>query len=286
MNPQHYSNATTIRGTHVESPAEYTSSGARKDVDFDIWQRDIERKLKERRRSQGYPKINEISEKIVASKKRASIPAYERLHQQAVVKQRNQKERLNQSVIVSQSMRNTSGPKSLNTSLINAKSSILQKIEGDINYGERMYERNKKRKEEQARLWVKLKTEKEQKELQHATFHPQINRVSNSLVRSNKKKKFEDRLLELGQAAEEKLKRQRNLLQAQDKVNCPFRPQITLMYDACSLPQIGARNSRDRGRAKPRPKTWRRRRSCVSSQPRARASSTARTVAWRHGYSP
>ncbi len=233
-------------GLYPATPSAVTSPGARSD--FDIWQREIERDLKSRRQPRKGPTINEMSERIVARKARGSVPAYIRLHQQALAKQKQkQREKLNQSALIGSPLSNTAGPKSLNAS------AVCNRTSSELNYGARMYERNKQKHDEQMRLWVKLKGEEEKKELQDATFHPEINRMSKSLAKSRSRAtKPEVRLIELGTVQQERLKQGQNTQILQEKLQCPFHPKINKRYLSGGLLfWIGARNWRRNATTEP-----------------------------------
>eukprot|EP01022_Parablepharisma_sp_SALTPOND_P028351 TRINITY_DN70840_c1_g1_i1.p1 TRINITY_DN70840_c1_g1~~TRINITY_DN70840_c1_g1_i1.p1 ORF type:complete len:553 (+),score=71.78 TRINITY_DN70840_c1_g1_i1:3889-5547(+) len=211
--PKGNSNAASVRGTATGSP-----------LGFEAWQNEIVQCLKDRRKPQNHPKINELSEKIVAGKNRGTVPTYMRLYKQALAKQKTEraKERLNQSAVLT----NTLGTTSIKPP--HASSKIL-------NYGERMYEKHKRKKEEKQQEWVRLKAEKEQKEMRSATFHPSLNSRSQSLVRSRSLAKPEERLLRLGQLANEKMENVRNMKVEQEKLGCPFKPSIGRKSDQLAL---------------------------------------------------
>ncbi len=187
--------------------------------EFEAWQQTIERELKDRRMPVKAPKINEVSERIAAGRPRD--PAYVRLHQQALVRQRDQRNKLSQSA--------ASVPKdpfalrsyALNTSTIQE---ITRPLE--TNYGEGLYERDRRKRRERSLQWVRLREEREQKELRNATFHPQINDRSKSLARSHSSARPESRLIEQGMIQRERLKRERSVQLDCDKIGCTFRPKI------------------------------------------------------------
>eukprot|EP00347_Sterkiella_histriomuscorum_P010260 403376977 len=90
-----------------------------------------------------------------------------------------------------------------------------------INYGERLYQKGIKRKEELDRHIREAKNYQEQNEQEQYTYQPQINAVSRSIPRS------EDNLIKYGQQVREKIEQKRTEILLQEQAECKFRPMIT-----------------------------------------------------------
>ncbi|CDW91726.1 UNKNOWN [Stylonychia lemnae] len=90
-----------------------------------------------------------------------------------------------------------------------------------LNYGERLYQKGIKRKEEIERHIREAKNHQEQEEQEQFTYQPQINNISRSLPRN------EDNLLKYGQQTRERIEQKRTELLLQEQSECLFRPMIT-----------------------------------------------------------
>lgn len=197
----------------IQEKDELTEKVSKKNVEFEEWERNIESNLKMIKKGVNTPKINPMSERIIASKNRGPQPAYLRLYKQALDKQKSLKSKLNQSDIIS--LHPYSQPK-----IKHYESSKT------LNFGERIYERTKREREEKEMFLTRKKAEKEQKELKNATFKPSLNPRSKQLIRSYSSSRPEERLIKSGQILDQRLENQRNALVIQEKLECPFRPKI------------------------------------------------------------
>ena len=92
------------------------------------------------------------------------------------------------------------------------------------NYGERLYHKGLKRKEEQQRLLRDVRAHQELAALQeHCSFQPQINAVSR-LIAPRVEGPTEDALIKYGQHAKERLEQRRSELLFQEVSAYRFQP--------------------------------------------------------------
>jgi len=89
-----------------------------------------------------------------------------------------------------------------------------------LNYGERLYQKGIKRKEDLERHIREAKTMKDEREKQRFTFQPQINQASKHIMRS------ETQLLKYGEQVREKIEQKRTEILLQEQIACKFRPNI------------------------------------------------------------
>ena len=75
---------------------------------------------------------------------------------------------------------------------------------GSVNYGELLYQRGMRRKEEKRKIVQMAKSEQDDQELDGYTFKPKINRVSRDMKRVNNEK-AEDFLIKYGKAVRDKI---------------------------------------------------------------------------------
>ena len=83
-----------------------------------------------------------------------------------------------------------------------------------VNYGERLYHKGLKMKEEQSRLLNEVRAQQEQV-TRNCSFHPQINEISRIIAHNPNREqgvKAEDALIRFGQLAREKLEVKRSEL--------------------------------------------------------------------------
>lgn len=106
---------------------------------------------------------------------------------------------------------------------------ILRPVSSDttsLNYGDRLYKKGMKKKEEHERECKELKMEKEIKEKQDYTFRPIINKTSKNSIQDLDRTRPENRLIQIGQAIQEKREQQRTVNLIESKLKCTFHPEI------------------------------------------------------------
>lgn len=101
--------------------------------------------------------------------------------------------KLNQQVFEAQRPNSAKNQPSNNASTVNTSGLHSARERPVLNYGERLYQKGVKRKEELERHIRESKTQKEEREKQRFTFQPQINQVSREIARS------ESQLLRFGE---------------------------------------------------------------------------------------
>ena len=79
---------------------------------------------------------------------------------------------------------------------------------GRRNYGEMLYQRGMRRKEEIKKLIKRARSEHDKQELEELTFQPKINPISRNMTRMNNER-AEDFLIKYGKAVKEKVDSQR-----------------------------------------------------------------------------
>ena len=80
--------------------------------------------------------------------------------------------------------------------------------QGSVNYGELLYQRGMRRKEEMRKIVQRAKSEQDNQEIEGVSFKPKINKVSKQMKRGNNEK-AEDFLIKYGKAVKDKLDCQR-----------------------------------------------------------------------------
>ena len=94
---------------------------------------------------------------------------------------------------------------------------------GSVNYGELLYQRGMRRKEEKRKIVQMAKSEQDDQELDGYTFKPKINRVSRDMKRVNNEK-AEDFLIKYGKAVRDKIDSQRIEKSRKETEGISFKP--------------------------------------------------------------
>ena len=94
------------------------------------------------------------------------------------------------------------------------------------NYGEYLYQRGMRRKEEMQKKVFRAKSEHDRQELEKYSFKPKINDVSKLLTRANQEKP-EDFLIKYGKAVREKIDHQRVQYLREETEGLSFKPQVS-----------------------------------------------------------
>jgi hypothetical protein len=95
-----------------------------------------------------------------------------------------------------------------------------------LNYGERLYQKGIKRKEEKDRSLRRQQYENEKSQRDQFSFAPQINPVSRMLVRPTHEKP-EDALIKFARAKEDRMEQLRHEQFQNEQQECSFRPEIS-----------------------------------------------------------
>lgn len=99
-----------------------------------------------------------------------------------------------------------------------------------MNYGQRLYQKGLKKKEEREREIKEFKKEKEIKDQRYYTYKPEIDKNSKQIIENMNRDKPENRLLMMGQVALEKKEQQRTVFLIEDKLKCTFHPEVNKKY--------------------------------------------------------
>jgi hypothetical protein len=174
------------------------------------------------------PSINERSKKIANSKKTTNISVHERLHQQAVSKQKIEKRDAQNNSFSIEKRFDISELHPTDSKKKNKRKkgkSMHAPYRAVLNYGTRLYQKGVQKLEEVERKHQEAMFMKEQNETRDVTFHPKINPVS-YYFGSKGSEKPEDHLIKQGLLTKDKLdqKRSETLYAAQQA--CSFHPKI------------------------------------------------------------
>ncbi|TNV74359.1 hypothetical protein FGO68_gene10317 [Halteria grandinella] len=231
---------------------------------YEQWKESVSAQLRYQHMNQ--PKINENSRRIIEHKRMlnnvpvhhetlsrkpspsgGNISVHHRLHQQAVSKQRQYIPH-NNNVMGQTFHSNSNNPlrRVLNLSAQNSpshqhrsqsaqdngnNSSLKRSAPRElINYGERLYIKGLKRKEEQSRLLKEVKAQQEMQKLnQFCSFQPQINEVSRIIAHPlrGEGQSAEDALIKYGVQARERVEQKRSERLFREVAECRFHPQIS-----------------------------------------------------------
>ena len=106
------------------------------------------------------------------------------------------------------------------------------------NYGELLYERGMRRKEEIKRLIKRARSEHDKAELEELTFQPKINAISKNMTRMNNER-AEDFLIKYGKAVKEKVDSQRvDKLRAETE-GLTFQPKVSKVSERTVMQKKG-----------------------------------------------
>ncbi len=148
------------------------------------------------------------------------LPVHERLHMQAMNKQRAG--RVSQeSGLVALRGAEERGSQSLRPSSSDRNS---------LNYGQRLYEKGVKKLEERDRECQEVIKDRELEERKLYTFKPTIDANSEELAREVPRERLEDRLIMAGQALQARKKQQHTASLVEDKLKCTFHPEVNKKY--------------------------------------------------------
>lgn len=104
-------------------------------------------------------------------------------------------------------------------------STISGRPKNVINYGERLYQKGLKRKEELHRQIREVKNYQDQVASNQFTFKPEINETSKIL--GQRKEKTEEALIKYGQQVREKVEQLRCEIIFKEQAECKFKPEIS-----------------------------------------------------------
>lgn len=106
------------------------------------------------------------------------------------------------------------------------------------NYGELLYERGMRRKEEIKKLIKRARSEHDKAELEELTFQPKINAISKNMTRMNNER-AEDFLIKYGKAVKEKVDSQRvDKLRAETE-GLTFQPKVSKVSERIVMQKKG-----------------------------------------------
>lgn len=162
-----------------------------------------------------------------AGKVLTSMPVHERLHIQAMNKQKAQRGHNSQQTIESNLVELQMNLEKFGSEVIDNK--IMRPVSSNrsvFNYGDRLYQKGMKRKEEHEREAKEAKKEREIRERQEYSFRPTINKTSISQFQDKSNAKPEYRLMQKGQETVEKVEHQRTANLIENKLRCTFHPEI------------------------------------------------------------
>lgn len=176
------------------------------------------------------PYINWKSKQIANSKKTTNISVHERLHQQALSKQKIEKrDAQNNSFSIEQrfdvSDLNPTSTQTTKRLKRRKNKSMGVPTRSSLNYGMRLYQKGIKKLEEVERKHKEAMQNREEQETKDLTFHPKINPVS-YYFGCDGTEKPEDYLLKQGTLAKDKLEQRRAEMLYQTQQSCSFKPRI------------------------------------------------------------
>ena len=168
------------------------------------------------------PFINENSRKIARSKRTTNAPVHERLHQQAIQKQkvakREKEKSQNNTFFLPNSLdlpkRKKTQKRKVSKSFSNAK-----------NHGTYLYDKGLQSLEMKANRHREAILREQQEEDSDLTFKPQINPISRYFGRKDNER-LEDRLANCGMITKEKLEKKRSEMLFYDQNKFDFHPQV------------------------------------------------------------
>ena len=153
------------------------------------------------------PAINDKSKRIAQSKKTTNISVHERLHQQAISKQKIEKRQAQNNSLSLENRFDISDLQSTELKKGRRKRNNKSMNVGNrapLNYGSRLYQKGIKKLEEAERKHQEAILKKEENEIKDLTFHPKINPVS-YYFGSSEQERPEDYLLRQGMLTKDKL---------------------------------------------------------------------------------
>lgn len=156
---------------------------------------------------------------------------HERLHQQALYKQKAQRKKqdLDKQQEQREKMGHTAPANFYPRTTVNRGDTDLPP---GYSAGDRLYKQGIKAREQKLKQIQEQKKEQEQKEKKELTFKPSISKHSKSIIlRSGENKNPEVHLLKRGQAMKEKLEKKRVELEQEERQKHTFKPQINEISD-------------------------------------------------------
>ena len=186
------------------------------------------------------PHINSQSALLTNNRRLPNDSVYMRLHNQALNKQKikGRKSKITESSYEASSLKNESfifnkntqrNDKHLNKSARTARyhqNNLFSSYSNTpSNYGEKLYINGMKKIEERERRAHKEKIDREIKEWEDLTFHPQINQISRYIGRTNNKK-LEDQLIEKGKKSQDIIEKKRSEILFEKQNQYSFHPKI------------------------------------------------------------
>jgi len=176
------------------------------------------------------PAINQKSKRIANSKKTSNISVHNRLHQQALSKQKIEKREANDSSFSTEKRFDVSD---LNPTEKKSKGrhrkgkSMNSHHRIPLNYGTRLYQKGIQKIEDVERKHQQALVLREFDEVKDLSFHPKINPVS-YYYGAKQNEKLEDYLLNKGLMTKDKLDQKRAETMYERQQNCTFQPKINI----------------------------------------------------------
>eukprot|EP00831_Metopus_contortus_P067466 TRINITY_DN6020_c0_g1_i1.p1 TRINITY_DN6020_c0_g1~~TRINITY_DN6020_c0_g1_i1.p1 ORF type:complete len:433 (-),score=102.28 TRINITY_DN6020_c0_g1_i1:546-1844(-) len=171
------------------------------------------------------------------------MTVFERLHKEALLKQRKENESKNQKVMEAlMEVRNEDLTRSPHTEI----SDLRTPGKAALNYGSRLYQKGVKMKEEIERKCCEAKKDQEIRQMKYHTFKPMINLTSKLITETahSQPGRPEDRLLRSGNLINEKKQQQRTVFLIEDKLRCPFHPELNKVSEDLAMERYNIQNSR------------------------------------------